>query len=374
MTCGPCEALNPSFRNYADVRTVLWVALYYAGTAALWLRGDALAALGLRAPLWATVVYLSFACACITHNTMHCRVFRKRWANIVFHVALSMSYGHPVSSYVPGHNLSHHKNTQLRKDIMRTSKLRWRWHLLNGLLFQPTVAGAVLKSDVRYISLQRALGRTFYLNVLREFTWVGASFVALLVLNPRKFFLYWWVPHFFAQWAIVSVNVIQHDGCQTVPAGEKLGGPGFRNHSRSFTAPLLNFLTFNNGYHAVHHLNPTTHWSQYPELHAKEIAPFVHPSLNQHSMLQYIWDAFVFPVDPITGKWDPTRRVDYEGNPMVFAEESEPEDAPWIAYPEGVDASEIHLVAVWKRFLWGSVLMPLKLLNPNWSLTLGVLM
>jgi fatty acid desaturase len=366
--------LDPGFRNYADLRTVAWVALYYMCTALLWCKEEALAASSLRLPIWAAAVYLSFACACITHNTMHCRVFRKRWANQIFHVALSMSYGHPVSSYVPGHNLSHHKNTQLRKDIMRTSKMRWRWHLLNGLLFQPSVAGAVLKSDLRYISLQRALGRSFYLNVLREFAWVGVSFVALLVLDPRKFFAFWWLPHFFAQWAIVSVNVVQHDGCQTVPEGETLGAPGWRNHSRSFTAPLLNFLTFNNGYHAIHHMHPTSHWSTYPALHAKEIAPFVHPELNQYSMLVYIWRTFIYPVDPSTGAWAPHRRVDYLGNPIAFDADVEPEDVKWIAYPDDVDPAAIYIVSLAKQTVAGFFLAPLKLLNPNWSLTFGALM
>ena len=37
----------------------------------------------------------------------------------------------PVSMFVPGHNLSHHKYLQKPKDRMRTDKLRFRWNLLN---------------------------------------------------------------------------------------------------------------------------------------------------------------------------------------------------------------------------------------------------
>jgi fatty acid desaturase len=350
--------------------------MYYACTVLLWQKHAELAKYSVRLPLWLVTVYLSFACATITHNTMHSRIFRKRWANTFFHVMLSMSYGHPVSSYVPGHNLSHHKNTQNKRDIMRTTKLRYRWHFLNGLLFQPSVAGAVLQSDVRYISLQRALGASFYQNVAREFFWVGLSFVGLLLLNPVKFFALWWIPHFFAQWAIVSVNIVQHDGCQLVPPGEKLGSEKWRNHSRSFTSPLLNFLTFNNGYHAVHHLHPTAHWSTLPELHEKEVAPFVHPSLNQHSILLYIWRTFIYPVDPSTGRWDPTRRVDYLGNPITF-DGDEPSDEKWIDYPEGTNPSDIHVGNVAKQWLLRtlkvSLLVPFKMLNPNWSAVYGVL-
>ena len=47
-------------------------------------------------------------------------------------VLLTISYGHPSSTYVPGHNLSHHKYTQSEKDFMRTSKVNFKWNLLNG--------------------------------------------------------------------------------------------------------------------------------------------------------------------------------------------------------------------------------------------------
>lgn len=53
-------------------------------------------------------------------------------------VILTLSYGHPSSSYVPGHNLSHHKYTQTTKDFMRTSKVKYRWNFLNGYIKIPT--------------------------------------------------------------------------------------------------------------------------------------------------------------------------------------------------------------------------------------------
>ncbi len=70
--------------------------------------------------------------------------------NRVFQVVLTLTYGNPVSSYVPGHNLSHHKHTQSRRDVMRTTKTRHRWNLLNGLFFILHVAGPILKGDQRY--------------------------------------------------------------------------------------------------------------------------------------------------------------------------------------------------------------------------------
>ena len=48
----------------------------------------------------------------------------------------------------------HFRYTQTRMDPMRTSKLRYQWNFLNGLLFQPTVAFDVFKMDMRYLSLK----------------------------------------------------------------------------------------------------------------------------------------------------------------------------------------------------------------------------
>ena len=46
--------------------------------------------------------WLSFTCAVITHNTIHVPIFHRRWPNKMFQAILTLAYGHPVSSYVPG--------------------------------------------------------------------------------------------------------------------------------------------------------------------------------------------------------------------------------------------------------------------------------
>ena len=53
-------------------------------------------------------------------------------------LALTLAYGHPVSAYAPGHDLSHDKWVRTRRDAMRTTKLRFRWTLLNRLFFLQT--------------------------------------------------------------------------------------------------------------------------------------------------------------------------------------------------------------------------------------------
>ena len=132
-------------------------------------------------PLLVLTCWFSFFGAVATHNTVHSPVFHQRWLNRVFQVALTLTYGHPVSAYVPGHNLSHHKYTQTRRDVMRTSKLRYRWNLLNQILFFHTVSGAIIgAASVNGLkSVFTAVAPEFWLYAL------GGLFVLVTLFLPE---------------------------------------------------------------------------------------------------------------------------------------------------------------------------------------------
>ena len=108
-------------RYAVDRRTVSFVAGYFSLVAI---------ALAVDLPWWGSALMcvalclMAFFCAVISHNTIHAPVFRSRPLNRAFQVAVSLTYGHPVSMFVPGHNLSHHKYLQTAKDRMRTDKMR----------------------------------------------------------------------------------------------------------------------------------------------------------------------------------------------------------------------------------------------------------
>src|SRR5687767_8650180 len=114
-------------RYRADLKTLCFVAIYFGLVAVQWIFAPT--ALWLAIPLMVLTCWFSFFGAVATHNTVHCPVFHQRWLNRVFQCVLTLTYGHPVSAYVPGHNLSHHKHTQTRRDVMRTTKVRYRSNL-----------------------------------------------------------------------------------------------------------------------------------------------------------------------------------------------------------------------------------------------------
>jgi len=292
-------------RYRADSRTIGLIGFYWLLFAADWLLGFR----GVWAiPLVAATSLTSWLCAIAAHNTVHCPVFKKRWMNRVFQVWLSLSYGFPISEYLPGHNLSHHKFTQLKEDVMRTSKVSFRWNLLNLALFFFYVAPAVTAGNYRYRRAMRATHPAWNRQLTLEIVAVWGVKAALLIVNWRLALLYCILPHLFALWGITTVNFLWHDGCDPDHP---------TNHSRNFVGPAFNWFTLNNGYHGMHHVTPGMHWSLLPQNHAIRMAG-IHPRLEQKSLLVYVFKTFIYPA----------RRETYDGKPLVVTPVP---DSDWVS-------------------------------------------
>lgn len=46
------------------------------------------------------ISYYSFSCACITHNSLHKRVFHNDTLETIYHQVLTLTYGHPSKTMV----------------------------------------------------------------------------------------------------------------------------------------------------------------------------------------------------------------------------------------------------------------------------------
>jgi len=294
-------------RRAADLRTLAFTAFYFALFATTWCKFYTMSSAQF-AMAWCTLAYFSFVGAVAVHNTIHCPIFYDKHLNKLFQIALTLTYGHPVSNYVPGHNLSHHQNTQSPKDVMRTDKMRYSWHFLNGLLFGPTIGVDMLGNDATYFNVQYEHKRPIYKQMKLEqcvnFTLAGVC----IILDPWKWLIVAMIPHLIAKMSIITLNILQHDGCDQ---------DSKYNHSRNFVSPILNFFCYNNGYHGIHHLHPGWHWSILPKMHKKLIKPRMHPNLDQPSILVYIFRTFIFP----------GIRIDYLGSPLKLPPAVP--DEPW---------------------------------------------
>lgn len=285
----------------------MFVATYYVLVAFQWFAAPK--SIPLAAALVVLTCCLSWFCAVITHNTLHSPVFKSRWMNKLFQVALTCSYGFPVSEYVPGHNLSHHKYTQQRRDVMRTTKVNAPFNWLNFALFVPKVAFDVTGANMIFMREMKATHRRWYHQFLLEASVCWGEKILLAFIDWRKTLLYIVLPHLWAVWGITAVNYLQHDGCDPEhPA----------NHSRNFTGKIFNWFTFNNGFHGMHHEQPGMHWSLLREKHYEVLHPIIDPRLEQPSLAIYLFHAFIWP-----GK-----RLKFDGTPMVMPEEGP--DLDWV--------------------------------------------
>jgi len=253
---------------------------------------------------------LNFMVGLIVHNAIHSPIFKNKNVNRVFQVILSFAFGGQVSAYVPGHNLSHHKHLQTAKDNTRTYKLRYRANFLNQALCLFVMLPGLLRTEMGFAKQLAKVKPRWYKQYRMEFVFVWVWRLAWLLIDWKLFLLVMMLPNIFCLWGIFGSNFFQHDGCdENHPY----------NHSRNFTGKYLNFLMCNNGYHGAHHMKPGLHWSLYPAYFEKEIAPYIHPALNQKYLIPYLWKACIYPAS----------RLDYLGNLVQLPPPMEDED--WIA-------------------------------------------
>jgi fatty acid desaturase len=283
-------------RYRADLRTIGMLTAY----AVLATSGFIIKPTGALAIGWVVLTAMvSWFCAVIAHNVVHCPVFTRRWMNKAFQVWVSLSYGFPISDYIPGHNLSHHRFTQASEDVMRTTKVRFSWNLLNLIFFFPSVTPGILRGNAKYKKVKGDHAREWKKQLLIESVIVWGVKIGVTLLDWRSALMFVWIPHLWANYGIVTINFFQHDGCdENHPV----------NHSRNFMGPLLNWFAFNNGYHGVHHLEPGLHWSLTPQAHAERLHPTLHPELEQRSLPVYLFKNFVYP----------GVRMRYDGIPVIL--------------------------------------------------------
>jgi beta-carotene hydroxylase len=267
-------------RNPADRRTLLWVLLAPAVVLAQYARPE------LVPYLCVVSCYFALACGIIAHNHNHCPTFKDKRHNQLFALWISLFYGYPTFAWIPTHNLNHHKFVNREGDATIT----WRFTNSHNLLVAVTyffVSSYYQSGPINeFIRNARAKNRGLYRQIMTQYAvWIGA-YVGMLGLAialhgvGTGFYVFGFsigIPAFFSLWTIMLFNYDQH--AHTDPFSEY-------DHSRSFVSPTLNFLLFNNGYHASHHEHPGVHWTELPALHEKT-APFRHPSVIQRSLWWY---------------------------------------------------------------------------------------
>jgi fatty acid desaturase len=216
----------------------------------------------------------------LTHNHNHVPVFRARAANVAYGAWLSVFYGFPIVSWVSTHNQNHHRYRNGPGDVTRTSDHAATDGLFAALSYPPASSRHQAPALLAFAKTAFRTRSSYATRIVAESGALLLGHLAVLGLavqvhGPRLGALAYFgglgLPALLGTYWMMLTNYLQHVGCDHGSEDD---------HSRNFVGPLCNWLVFDNGYHTVHHEQPSTHWSQYRALHRARAAAIA-PGLNQ---------------------------------------------------------------------------------------------
>lgn len=226
---------------------------------------------------------LAFVACVIKHNHVHCRTFRDALWNRALDHALGLATGHATTGIITAHTVRHHGQNQAETDWVRASLVDFRWNWLNLAAFPLVVVVRMRRDRPSDLRRWRAERPALFRRAVAERIALWSALAALLLLDWRATLAYVGVPWLFGQWAIITINLLQHQDCD--PASELA-------HSRDVTGRVMNWLLLNNGFHTAHHLRPALHWSRLPAFHRAHVALRARPDLTERSLLRATWRRF----------------------------------------------------------------------------------
>jgi fatty acid desaturase len=274
----------PKLRYPADIRSLIFVAIAYF-----------LLYFPLLHPLpnYLTLIWItasSFFCfiiGVINHNHKHLPIFESSQINHLFNIILTLSLGRSATEIVVAHNYNHHL---YRGDIDDWIKPQLAGSGPGIIRLPRYVVQSLINIAQRKRSLEaQTLPDDEQQSLNREKLTLRLLILLLIIISPKKTLIFILIPWAIGIVSLLGINLLQHENCQ----------PESRyQNSRNFTSPLGNWLFFNNGYHTIHHLRPTLHWSLLKTAHEKIVKPRINLELEVKSILKYLLFNYLFQNSP----------------------------------------------------------------------------
>ena len=227
---------------------------------------------------------LAIVALVVKHNHVHCPTFRSAGWNSAFEVWLSVLTAHPTSGILTSHNVLHHGHNNTDADFVRCSLVRHRWNFINLMMFFFASVRTMYANKPSDLNNWRHSLPELYWQAIAERILTYGFLLVLVLLDWRSTLKYCAGPWVFAQWVLVTINLLQHQDCDFNSE---------YNHSRNLTGRFLNWLLLNNGYHTAHHMFPAAHWSKLPVIHQRVVTARTDPSLDERSLWLCVWRRFV---------------------------------------------------------------------------------
>jgi fatty acid desaturase len=202
------------------------------------------------------------------HETIHFTAFRTRQLNNIVAACIGFIQLLPYQ-YFRCFHYAHHRHTQNPQfdpeliDKKPYTRKTWIWHI-SGL--------PIWQSNIRSI-YRHAMGivdevymqQKDHRKIVSEARWHVAAYLAILLFSlifaNDWFWWYWLLPSLLGQPFLRLFLLAEHNGCD-------LSDNMLENSRTTYTAPLVNFLSWNMPYHAEHHYLASIPFHALPALHA----------------------------------------------------------------------------------------------------------
>lgn len=199
----------------------------------------------------------------IEHNHAHLPIFRWRWLNGLLDQALLVLCGIPLVFWRVHHLGSHHKHNWTDDDWSSPFNFRhaespgrpisfeyYRWTYLPLFEFHSSVH--ILRSQNP--RLVRSL-------LVSGFVLIAASVGLIATFGVWRWMIAMGITYVGAGVLLGAANYLEHYNA--------LGDAG-EFSAWTFTCPVHNIVSYNSGYHLLHHERPSLHWSELPDVHGAD--------------------------------------------------------------------------------------------------------
>ncbi len=194
----------------------------------------------------------------INHNHQHLPIFKNDYPNQMVNFVISTFILAPSSRLHAVHHFNHHKFYKVEEDWTHYKLVSENQKGLKRSLIYIFKASLKMAKNRKYLELPIKLKAT----MTRERLWVFFYSVCFVYLSPSAFFQLMIPAVILGFSTLLLFNLANHDGCKLDSEFE---------HSRNFLFKPGNWISFNNGYHTSHHLQPSLHWSLYPKFHEEHL-------------------------------------------------------------------------------------------------------
>ena len=267
------EGLAKASARQTNFRMAVFVGGYAAALAAGW-KADSLLVWAAAWVVMAVVLHSGFAAV---HEATHGHLYGARWANRLAGFLWGASVLSNFSLYRAFH-LEHHSHTRIEGDPEPQTEFDTAVQYLvtvpvAGLLFWAQYLGMSTLSLVgrfpdyaRTARQRRAIRRDAALMLGLTLVVAGAAWQW-----PMAVLKVWGAPFLLSTVLLTLFTLPEHYGCDRVP-------DYFRSTRTTLTNPVVQFLFWNNNFHAAHHIYPAVPYNNVGRLHDYTVERTTHVS------------------------------------------------------------------------------------------------